>query len=85
MIRIVLVVTPPSVLKMTQGRMVRLYRKCCLSINGECATPVYVLFDTGADPISFVNRKVAACTGKVSDPESLLFYVGVDTPGRLTP
>ena len=24
-----------------------LYRKCCLSING---TPVYVLFDTGADP-----------------------------------
>ena len=23
-----------------------LYRKCCLSINGACATPVYVLFDT---------------------------------------
>ena len=37
-----------------------LYGKCCLSINGACATPVYVLFDTGADPISFVNRKVAA-------------------------
>jgi len=44
-----------------------LYRKCCLSINGACATPVCVLFDTGADPISFVNRKVAACTGKVGD------------------
>jgi len=27
-----------------------LHRKCCLSINGACATP---------DPISFVNRKVA--------------------------
>jgi hypothetical protein len=37
-----------------------LYRKCCLSINGACATSVYVLFDTGADTISFVNRKVAA-------------------------
>ena len=37
-----------------------LYRKCCLSINGACATPVYVLFDTGADPISFVNMKAAA-------------------------
>ena len=37
-----------------------LYRKCCLSINGACATPVYVLLDTGADPISFVDRKVAA-------------------------
>jgi len=37
-----------------------LYRKCCLFINGACATTVYVLFDTGADPISFVNRKVAA-------------------------
>ena len=24
-------------------------------------------------------------TGKVSDPESLLFYVGFDAPGRLTP
>ena len=36
-----------------------LYRKCCLSINGACATPIYVLFDTGADPISFVNRKLA--------------------------
>ena len=36
------------------------YRKCCLSINGAYATPVHVLFDTGADPISFVNRKVAA-------------------------
>jgi hypothetical protein len=24
-------------------------------------------------------------TGKVSDPESLLFYVGFDSPGRLTP
>ena len=32
-----------------------LYRKCCLSINGAC---LHVLFDTGADPISFVNRKV---------------------------
>ncbi len=32
-----------------------LYRKCCLSINGACATPVHVLFDMGADPISFVN------------------------------
>ena len=31
-----------------------------LSINGACATPIYVLFDTGAGPISFVNRKVAA-------------------------
>ena len=29
-------------------------RKCCLSINGACATPVHVLFDMGADPISFV-------------------------------
>ena len=29
-----------------------IYRKCCLSINGACATPAYVLFDTGADPIS---------------------------------
>jgi hypothetical protein len=36
-----------------------LYRKCYLSINGACSTPVYVLFDTGADPISFVKRKVA--------------------------
>jgi hypothetical protein len=36
-----------------------LHHKCCLSINEACATPVYVLFDTGADPISFVNRKVA--------------------------
>jgi len=25
-----------------------LYRKCCLSINGACAIPVYVLFDTVA-------------------------------------
>ena len=32
-----------------------LYLKCCLSINGACATPVKVLFDTGTDPISFVN------------------------------
>jgi hypothetical protein len=32
-----------------------LYRKYCPSINGACATPVYVLFDKGADPISFVN------------------------------
>ncbi len=33
-----------------------LYRKCCLSINGACATHVHdVLFDMGADPISFVN------------------------------
>ena len=32
-----------------------LYRKYCLSINGACATPVHVLFDMGADPISFVN------------------------------
>ncbi len=30
-------------------------RKCYLSINGACATPVHVLFDMGADPISFVN------------------------------
>jgi hypothetical protein len=36
---------------------IALYRKCCLSINGACATPVYVLFHTGTDPISFVNRK----------------------------
>ena len=27
--------------------------------NGACATPVYVLFDTGTDTISFVNRKVS--------------------------
>ena len=32
-----------------------LYRKCCDSINGACATPVHVLFDVEADPISFVN------------------------------
>ena len=32
-----------------------LYRKCCPSINGACATPVHVLLDMGADPISFVN------------------------------
>ena len=32
-----------------------LYLKCCLSINGACATPEHVLFDMGADPISFVN------------------------------
>ncbi len=25
-----------------------LHRKCCLSINGACATPVHVLFDMGA-------------------------------------
>ena len=31
------------------------YRKCCLSIIGACATPVHVLFDMEADPISFVN------------------------------
>ena len=36
-----------------------IYRKCCLSINGACARPVNVLFDTGDDPISFVNRKIA--------------------------
>jgi hypothetical protein len=36
-----------------------LYRKYCLFINGACATPVHVLFDTEADPISFVNRKIA--------------------------
>ena len=33
-------------------------RKCCFSISGACVTAVHVLFDTGADPISFVNRKV---------------------------
>ena len=32
-----------------------LYRKCCPSINGACATPVHVLFDMGVDPISFVD------------------------------
>ena len=26
-----------------------LYRKCCLSINGACATPVHVLFDMDDD------------------------------------
>ena len=36
-----------------------LYRKCCLSINRASATPVNVLFDTDADPISFVIRKIA--------------------------
>jgi hypothetical protein len=48
-----------SVFKCNDADRNALYRKCCLSINGACATPVYVLFDTGADPISFVNRKVA--------------------------
>ena len=37
-----------------------LSRKCCFSINGACVTAVHVLLDTGSDPISFVNRKVAA-------------------------
>jgi hypothetical protein len=30
-------------------------------------------------------NSVNCAIGKVSDPESLLFYVGFDTPGRLTP
>ena len=36
------------------------YRKCCISVgNGQYVT-YYGLFDTGADPFSFVSRKVAA-------------------------
>jgi hypothetical protein len=31
------------------------------------------------------QKKKFETTGKVSDPESLSFYVGFDTPGRLTP
>ena len=43
------------------------YRKCCLSINGAYATPVHVLFDMGADPISFVNGEYDDDDSKTMD------------------
>jgi len=44
----------------------------------------YILDDVnGLSPFYDLIRPFI--TGKVSDPESLLFYVGFYSPGRLTP
>ncbi len=50
-------------------------------IRMEC-----VLNHSALNPKWAADDLTAACiTGKVSDPERLLFYVGFDTPGWLTP
>ena len=55
-----------------------MYRRCCISTSDSSSSlPVTTLFDTGANPTSFVNRQVAAWIELQSaTPSASIFLAG---------
>ena len=47
-----------------------IYRICCITVDGSPSYKTRTLFDTGANPTSFVNRKVAAWINALRDTSS---------------
>jgi hypothetical protein len=61
------------------------YQSCImLKCEAYCAI-IYLILSSLHCITLIVIDKSYSFTGKVSDPESLLLYVGFDTPGLLTP